>query len=239
MTAPDPPSTLMPGGGLTRRPLHFLILADRSGGMAGEKMQSLNFAIADMLSHLAEWEIDQLRARVLVRALGFATEVEWHVEEPVAVSRMNWRPIEAVPHGWTNMGKAFLEVSRVLAPGRLEQRALEPAIVLVTDGRSTDRPEEFDAGLEALMSVPAGRDALRLAIAIGRDAVCEDLVRFVGDPRIPVLVAEEADQIADRLMAASSAVSHMARGGPDPVDGASRILSAQGDISRADRDTIV
>ena len=50
------PYPRMPGGGISRRPLHFIILADCSGGMKGEKIQSLNFAIADMLPHLAAWE---------------------------------------------------------------------------------------------------------------------------------------------------------------------------------------
>ena len=53
------PYPRMPGGGISRRPLHFIILADCSGGMKGEKIQALNFAIADMLPHLAAWERDR------------------------------------------------------------------------------------------------------------------------------------------------------------------------------------
>jgi uncharacterized protein YegL len=235
MTAPYPPSTPMPGGGLARRPLHFIVLADRSGGMVGEKMQALNFVITDVLSHLAEWERDQLRAKVLVRALGFATEVEWHVEEPVAVSRLNWRPVEAVPHGWTSMGKAFAEAARGLGPGRIEDRALNPAIVLVTDGRSTDRPEDFDAGLEALLSIPAGRDALRLAIAIGRDPDPDTLERFIADPSIPVLVADKTDQIIDRLTASCATSPHNSGSGIRLQDLVGPDPSPPGD----DRETIV
>ena len=41
MTAPTP-TYRMPGGGVSRRPLHFIILADCSGGMKGEKIQALN-----------------------------------------------------------------------------------------------------------------------------------------------------------------------------------------------------
>ena len=56
----------MPGGGIARRPLHLIILADCSGGMKGEKIQALNYAIADMLPHLEEWEQDQEQAQVFV-----------------------------------------------------------------------------------------------------------------------------------------------------------------------------
>jgi uncharacterized protein with von Willebrand factor type A (vWA) domain len=31
---------LMPGGGVARRPLHFIVMADCSGSMKGEKMQA-------------------------------------------------------------------------------------------------------------------------------------------------------------------------------------------------------
>src|SRR4029077_2779864 len=63
-TQVTPPYARMPGGGISRRPLHFIILADCSGGMKGEKIQALNFAIADMLPHLAAWERDQEQAQV-------------------------------------------------------------------------------------------------------------------------------------------------------------------------------
>jgi len=231
----------MPGGGVARRPLHFIVMADQSGGMAGEKMQALNFAIADMLSYLAEWERDQLRAQVLVRVLGFATECEWHVKEPTPVSEIDFKPLRAVHHGWTNMAPAFRAVAEAIGPGKLESRALNPAILLVTDGRPTDGPGEFEAGLSALTSFPAGRSALRLAMAIGRDADSEYLERFIGDPQIPVLVAEDIDKIADRLVAVSIAVSHMSEAAADRGAMAERVFipGPESDNRTSGRETIV
>ncbi len=186
--------TVMPGGGVARRPLHLIIVADCSGGMDGKKMDSLNFAIVQMLQNLEDWDRGELEAEIMFRVLKFATEPEWHIPEPVAVAdfRQHWSDIKAVRHGWTNMGAAFREVGRALAPDRIESRALRPAIVLVTDGLPTDRPGEFDAGLQALLAVPAGKAAFRAAVAIGADANSEYLNRFIGDPSVPVLVAERA-----------------------------------------------
>jgi uncharacterized protein YegL len=79
----------MPGGGVARRPLHFIILADCSWGMKGEKIQALNYAIADMMPHLAEWERDQEQAQVFVRAVAFATEPRWHIPDPAPVASRN------------------------------------------------------------------------------------------------------------------------------------------------------
>jgi uncharacterized protein YegL len=211
---PDDAST-MPGGGISRRPLHVIIMADCSGSMRGENMQALNFAIADMLSHLAEWELDQERADVLIRVLAFATVPSWHLSDPTPVGQVRWRPLQSVDKGRTNLGPALQLVADALGSSSLERRALRPAILLVTDGRPTDRPGQLEAGLASLHARTAGRSALRLAVAIGRNASSIELKRFIGDPTVPVLVADNTDEIASRLVAASIAVTRMSEAGAD------------------------
>jgi uncharacterized protein YegL len=233
-------SVVMPGGGIARRPLHCFILADCSGSMKGEKMQALNFAIADMLPHLAAWERDQEQAAVFVRVIAFATEPTWHVAEPTAPSSLRWSPLSSVERGLTNMAPVFEMVAEALAPGQLERRALRPAVLLVTDGLPTDPPERFDSALETLVSGRAGRAALRLAVAIGRDAKSEALTRFIGDPAVPVLVADNTDEIAERLVVASLAVSRMSEVGADREAIASQLLHPQVPVTAPpDLDTIV
>ncbi len=206
----------MPGGGVARRPLHFIVMADCSGSMKGEKMQALNYALRSMLPHLVDWERDQLQAQLLIRILSFASAPNWYVPDPVPVADLSrhWRNLEYVPMGRTNMGPAFRAVAEVLTPERLERRALRPAILLVTDGLPTDPPGGFENGLAALLDLAAGRSALRLAVAIGRDANSEPLDRF-RSPEVPVLVADGTDEIADRLVTASIAVSRMSEIGAD------------------------
>jgi uncharacterized protein YegL len=207
--------TIMPGGGISRRPLHFFILADCSGSMKVDgKMQALNFAIASMLPHLATWENEQEQAQVLVRAIAFADRAEWHVADPLPIAGARWRPLRHVEKGLTFMGAAFRLVAEALQPGQLETRALRPAILLITDGKPTD-PAEFDAGLRALFATPAGRGAIRLAVAIGRLANSEYLTRFIDDPSVPVLVADSVEQITLQLMTASLAVGRLSEVGAD------------------------
>jgi len=206
--------TLMPGGGVARRPLHFIVMADCSGSMKGEKMQALNYALRSMLPHLVDWERDQLQAQLLIRILAFASAPHWFVADPVPVAHLSahWRNLEYTPMGRTNMGPAFRAVAEVLSPDQLERRALRPAILLVTDGLPTDPPGGFETGLASLLEIAAGRSALRLAVAIGRDASSEPLDRF-RSPDVPVLVADGTDEIADRLVTASIAVSRMSEVG--------------------------
>jgi uncharacterized protein YegL len=200
--------TLMPGGGIAKRPLHFIVM--------GEKMQALNYALRSMLPHLVSWEDSQLQAELFIRVLAFATAPEWHIGDPTPVRDMSmqWRDLTYVRHGLTNMGPAFREIAEVLKPDRLERRALRPAILLVTDGRPTDPPGGFESGLATLTSTAAGRSALRMAVAVGRDANSGPLNRF-RSPDTPVLVAESIDDIVDRLVTASIAVSRMSEVGAD------------------------
>jgi len=226
--------TLMPGGGVARRPLHFIVMADCSGSMKGEKMQALNFALRSMLPHLVDWERDQLQAQLLIRILAFASAPNWFVADavPVADLSRHWRNLEYVPMGRTNMGPAFRAVAEVLTPERLERRALRPAILLVTDGLPTDPPGGFENGLASLLDLAAGRSALRLAVAIGRDANSEPLDRF-RSPEVPVLVADGTDEIADRLVTASIAVSRMSEIGADRAALAVQLIKG-GSVSSSD-----
>jgi uncharacterized protein YegL len=76
---------------------------------------------------------------------------------------------------------------------------LRPVLVLVTDGLPTDHEADLNASLQELLAVPAARDALRVAIAIGDNARSGALTRFIGNSNLPVLVAGDVEQIADQL----------------------------------------
>src|SRR6202000_2547335 len=115
--------------------------------------------------------------------------------------------------GRTSRGAAFALAGTALGPARIERRALRPALLLITDGLATDPPGAFESGLAALLAQPAGKAALRLSLAIGRDAQSDALNRFIGDPSVPVLVADSTEDIADRLVAPSLAVSRVSESG--------------------------
>ena len=209
----------MPGGGIARRPLHVLILADCSGSMTGEKIDALNYAIGQMMQLLAAWEEEQERAQILVRAIAFADEPRWHIKEPLPVVHLRWAPLAVVPRGRTNMGPAFRMAASVLGRDHMPRRAFNPALLLITDGMPTDEETDFDAALAELMTHTAGRDALRMAVAIGRDARSEALTKFIGNPRVPVLVAGNVDHIADLLRLVTLAVTGVKRWEEDPREG--------------------
>jgi uncharacterized protein YegL len=209
--------SVMPGGGVARRPLHVILLADCSGSMMGAKIKALNFAIGEMLQHFASWEREQEKT-ILVRAIAFADEPRWHIGEPTPANHMRWRELAAVDRGRTFMAPAFRMAGEALIADEAN-RGLRPVLVLITDGLPTDRPADFDAGLQALLSVPAAREGMRIAVAIGSTARSEALTKFIGNSSLPVLVASDVEQIADQLHRASLWVTNPnVRSAPTPGD---------------------
>jgi uncharacterized protein YegL len=195
---------------LANRPLHFIYLCDCSGSMAAQgKMQALNQAIRQSLPGMARVARDNPEARVLVRAVAFADEAHWHIAAPTSVEELQWRDLQA--RGCTAMGSALKTVAQQLHTPPMEERALPPVLVLISDGQPTD---DFDAGLTRLMEEPWAQKAVRLAIALGHDADLNVLLQFIGptsghqrerSPRRP-LQASNATSLAQYIQWASTAV---------------------------------
>ena len=78
----------------------------------------------------------------------------------------------------------------------MPERAVSPVFVLVTDGHHTD---DFDAGLEALLARPWGRDAVRSAITIGRDVNVAALQKFIGDESVLPVQASNPEQLIQQI----------------------------------------
>jgi uncharacterized protein YegL len=191
----------LPGGPLATRPLHFIFIADCSGSMAGEKIQSLNQAIREALPHMRDVAKGNPNARVLVRALRFSAGAQWHISQPTDVEAFQWADLGA--GGQTDMGRALHMIADTLKSPPMAARALPPVLVLVSDGQPTD---DFNGGLKALMDQPWGKKAVRIAIGIGQDADLDVLRRFIGNPELEPLVAYNAPDLVKYIRWASTAV---------------------------------
>ncbi|MDQ4098333.1 MAG: tellurium resistance protein [Actinomycetota bacterium] len=160
------------------RPLHFIWMLDCSGSMSvGGKIQALNTAIAEALPAMVEVAAKNLHADLLVRAITFSTGARWHVADPTPIESFVWRDVGAPAGGLTDLGAALSLVADVLTVPPMPARAFPPVIVLVTDGRPTDAWKE---SLQRLLEIPWGAKAVRMAIAIGRDANHSVLQEFIG-----------------------------------------------------------
>src|SRR3981081_2114198 len=148
------------------RPLHFFLLLDCSSSMnVGGKIQALNAAIAEALPVMRAEAEKNPHAEVLVRVVTFSTGASWHVAEPTPIASFVWSDVGA--GGDTHLGAALALVSEVLRSPPMPERALPPVLVLISDGRPTDR--EFPARLDELLALPWGRRAGGTRSAIGAE----------------------------------------------------------------------
>ena len=158
--------------------------------MGGKKIESLNFAIRNMLPELKEAAAENPNAEVLVGAVKFSNGASWHVASPVPIEQFSWDDLEA--NGATDMGKALQLVAAQLDQARMPQRALPPVLVLISGSKPTD---DVNVGLRALMDQPWGRKAVRIAVAVGDDADHTVLQRFIGHPGLEPLQANSAESL--------------------------------------------
>ncbi|WP_408898799.1 vWA domain-containing protein [Nocardioides sp. R1-1] len=200
------------GGALARKPLHFVFVLDVSGSMLrGGRIQALNNAMTEVLPHLKDEARANPHAELLVRVLAFANEPQWIIEEPTPVDRIHWTRLEAVPRGFTELGSALQTLAGALDHLDEAQSAFPPAIILVSDGRPTQSSgTTFAEGLQSLLNNRWGATAVRLALGVGRDADMHSLRRFIGDEEVPLLRADNPEQLVEYIVWASKAASKVA-----------------------------
>ena len=191
-----------PGGQLATRPLHFIWIADASGSMRDDgKIQALNMAIREAIPHMQKVASENPNAQVLVRAIKFSSGAQWHISQPTPVEDFKWVDLKA--DGVTDMGKALKMVADQLKIPPMTDRALPPVLVLISDGQPTD---SFEKGLQKLMDEPWGKKAVRIAIAIGKDADHSVLQKFIGHNEIKPLQANNPEALVNYIKWVSTAV---------------------------------
>jgi uncharacterized protein YegL len=199
--------TKRPGGELATRPLHFIWTLDCSGSMlAGGKIYALNNAIRDAIPLLAALAEKNPEAQVLVRAVKFSKGADWHIKEPTPVAQLRWEDLSAERER-TDMGKALELVASALRMPPMVQRAMPPVLVLASDGNPTD---DFEGGLAKLLAEFWGEHAVRIPIAIGRDADRRRLAKFGSSYEFGVLSADNPEALLDQIRFASTTAMQIA-----------------------------
>jgi len=196
----------LPGGAMTKRPLHFIFLLDASGSMIADgKIEALNHAIREAIPAMREAAAKNPGVQLLVRAITFSTGARWHLAEPVGIDTLHWSDVAA--GGETHMGKALELAAEALTEEHMGARALPPVLILISDGRPND---DFNSGLAKLMAEPWGQAAVREAIPIGSDAGLKYLQRFIGDDERKPVPANRPEALVERIRVVSTAAIQIA-----------------------------
>jgi uncharacterized protein YegL len=189
-----------PGRAMARLPLHFIWLLDCSGSMEGdEKNQVLNNAVSVSITPMQKAASENPNTQVFVRVITFSNGAQWHLSQPTEVEHFQWTDIAA--GGVTDMGRALKMAAEALKIENMPRRGLPPVLALVSDGQPTD---DFKGGLKALMEQPWGLKAVRVAIAIGKDANLGVLQEFIGHPELKPLMVHNAQELVRAIKWAST-----------------------------------
>lgn len=202
----------IPGGALANRPLHFFWMVDCSSSMSGDKIGAVNHAIQECIEPMREEAAGNPNAQLYIRTLKFASGASWVTAEPVPIEEFAWEDVEA--NGITDLGKAFELLAGQLSMPPMPARALPPVIVLLTDGYPTD---DWKRPLEKLLKMPWGKKAVKVAIAIGKDADRSVLEAFTGNPEA-VLDAGNPEILTHFIKWASTVASAVSNPTSNPAE---------------------
>ncbi len=191
------------------RPMPVFLLVDTSGSMRGEKIQSVNMALRDMVASFRA--VNDIRGEIQLAIITFGEEVTI-AQELAPLDQLALTELEAA--GKTPMGSALEFLLLMLEDKDIVlSRAYTPTVVLISDGIPTDVTRELwdkaVAGettvadfldwppLNALHVSERGSKCIRLAMGIGDDANNEMLTAFVNRPGVPVIKARDARGIEE------------------------------------------
>ncbi len=177
-----------------QRPLPVIIMADVSGSMNEDgKIDVLNDSIAEMYRAFAIE--DHGRGAIHTAVVAFGGDGAYEHQKLTPATKAQWADMQA--GGPTPFGAALTLVGQMLRDETVvPERAFNPALIVVSDGMPTD---EWEEPLEELLTLPRGRNALRLAVGVGAGMTSQAyavLNRFIADESLDVFEANDVNRIA-------------------------------------------
>lgn len=183
------------------RALPVFILLDVSGSMSGEKIETVNVALKEMINSFKKIENPKGIIELCLLTFG-GNKVE--VIKPLSkITDQDSYTLSA--SGSTPMGMAFEKVAEMIEDKNIvSSRAYTPTIVLISDGNPTDynasgKSIEEIMTWESLNKVHSGTrssKAIKLAMGIGSDVDINILKAFINNNEIPVISAKDNNTIS-------------------------------------------
>ena len=171
------------------KPMPVILVLDNSGSMSGEKIDTLNVSVRDMLQTFKSAECQDVAFNIAIVTFGTGIHL---LQEMNSAAMIQWHdiPISSIDEArqfsgkWddpnargTPLGATFKIIKSLIEDKTVvPSRAYRPAVVLVSDGHPTD-------GWQGPMTsfIKDGRSSKcdRWAMAIGRDADAGVLGKFI------------------------------------------------------------
>lgn len=183
------------------RALPVFILLDVSGSMKGEKIETVNIALKEMINSFKK--IENPKGIIELCLITFGGSQVNVIKELSQLKDSDVYTLTA--NGNTPMGMAFEKVAEMIEDKNVvSSRAYTPTIVLISDGNPTDynpagKSIEEIMAWEPLMKIHSGircSKATKLAMGIGGDVDTNILKAFINNNEIPVISAKDNNTIS-------------------------------------------
>ena len=187
------------------RPLPVILMLDTSGSMSvNGNIDAMTQAVNNMIKSFSQES--QVKAEIQLSIITFGgNTAELHTPlTPVALFAEDDKPLVFQAKGMTPLGSA-LELVQALIEDKeqIPNRAYKPTIVLVSDGYPND---SWQDAFTSLQNSERAKKAVRMAMAIGREADEDMLTSFINDPETPLFRAENSTEIQRFFRAVSISV---------------------------------
>ncbi|MCF8267075.1 MAG: VWA domain-containing protein [Ignavibacteriales bacterium] len=206
-----------PGGPTSKRTSPVYFACDTSESMSDNgKITELNNCLREAIPHMQKLEDENPGVEIQMNVLSFNTKAEWVIQNK-PVKDFIWTDLKAKSGGETNVGEAFAILEMQMKNPDMPERGFPPLICLITDGFATD---SYKPMLDAFLSTKWGYKSIRHSIAIGKDADSSVLTKFINNPEIRPLQANNPEQLAKAIRFVSTVALKKASvptGGTTPV----------------------
>ena len=183
------------------RALPVFILLDVSGSMQGEKIETVNVALKEMINSFKK--IENPKGIIELCLITFGGSQVNVIKELSQLKDSDVYTLTA--NGNTPMGMVFEKVAEMIEDKNVvSSRAYTPTIVLISDGNPTDynpagKSIEEIMAWESLMKIHSGircSKATKLAMGIGGHEDTNILKAFINNNEIPVISAKDNNTIS-------------------------------------------
>lgn len=183
------------------RALPVFILLDVSGSMSGQKIETVNVALKEMINSFKK--IENAKGIIELCLITFGGGKVNVIKELSQINDSDSYVLSA--SGNTPMGLAFEKVADLIEDKNVvSSRAYTPTIVLISDGNPTDynssgKSIEEIMSWESMQKIHSGMrasKATKLAMGIGDDVDINVLKAFINNNDIPVISAKDNSTIS-------------------------------------------
>ena len=180
------------------RALPVFILLDVSGSMSGEKIETVNIALKEMLNSFKK--IENPKGIIELCLITFGDNKVNVIKDLSQLNDADVYTLNAA--GNTPMGMAFEKVAEMIEDKNIvSSRAYTPTIVLISDGNPTDynptgKSIEEIMSWESLIKIHSGNRTIKLAMGIGNDVDINILKAFINNNEVPIISAKDNNTIS-------------------------------------------